>query len=111
MMSTEARSSCFPYINGLRQGESSRTLKALFVVMKEEWKLQTAEKNQMITSSRQSRSISYGVGPYKSGGSRKDGDGDTSFQWSQFTTPCSHLMLLIKDTMVNKRPTTQLPQL
>ncbi|GJZ33207.1 reverse transcriptase domain-containing protein [Tanacetum coccineum] len=44
-------------------------------------------------------------------GSRKDGDGDTSFQWSQFTTPCSHLMLLIKDIMTNERPTTQLPQL
>ncbi|GKC32860.1 hypothetical protein Tco_1040154, partial [Tanacetum coccineum] len=43
--------------------------------------------------------------------SRKDGDGDTSFQWSQFTTPCSHLMLLIKDIMTNERPTTQLPQL
>ncbi|GJU55535.1 hypothetical protein Tco_1229249 [Tanacetum coccineum] len=42
-------------------------------------------------------------------GSRKDGDGDTSFQWSQFTTPCSHLMLLIKDIMTNERPTTQLP--
>ncbi|GJU05518.1 hypothetical protein Tco_1121948, partial [Tanacetum coccineum] len=26
-------------------------------------------------------------------GSSKDGDGDTSFQWSQFTTQCSHLML------------------
>ncbi|GJT82436.1 transposase, MuDR, MULE transposase domain protein [Tanacetum coccineum] len=25
-------------------------------------------------------------------GSSKDGDGDTSFQWSQFTTQCSHLM-------------------
>ncbi|GKA31460.1 E-beta-farnesene synthase, partial [Tanacetum coccineum] len=32
------------------------------------------------------------VGPYGSGGSSKDGDGDTSFQWSQFTTPCSHLI-------------------
>ncbi|GJW27800.1 hypothetical protein Tco_0044675 [Tanacetum coccineum] len=51
------------------------------------------------------------VGPHGSGGSRKDGDGDTSFQWSQFTTPCSHLMLLIKDIMINERPTTQLPQL
>ncbi|GJS18057.1 hypothetical protein Tco_0412529 [Tanacetum coccineum] len=51
------------------------------------------------------------VGPHGSGGSRKDGDGDTSFQWSQFTTPCSHLMLLIKDIMTNERPTTQLPQL
>ncbi|GKA39688.1 hypothetical protein Tco_0732239, partial [Tanacetum coccineum] len=46
-----------------------------------------------------------------SAGSRKDGDGDTSFQWSQFTTPCSHLMLLINDIMTNERPTTQLPQL
>ncbi|GJW71863.1 hypothetical protein Tco_0128780 [Tanacetum coccineum] len=32
------------------------------------------------------------VGPYESGGASKDGDGDTSFQWSQFTTQCSHLM-------------------
>ncbi|GJV68541.1 retrovirus-related pol polyprotein from transposon TNT 1-94 [Tanacetum coccineum] len=32
------------------------------------------------------------VGPHGSGGSSKDGDGDTSFQWSQFTTPCSHLI-------------------
>ncbi|GJW41790.1 hypothetical protein Tco_0070589 [Tanacetum coccineum] len=32
------------------------------------------------------------VGPHGSGGSSKDGDGDTSFQWSQFTTQCSHLM-------------------
>ncbi|GJW86871.1 retrovirus-related pol polyprotein from transposon TNT 1-94 [Tanacetum coccineum] len=51
------------------------------------------------------------VSPYRSGGSRKDGDGDTSFQWSQFTTLCSHLMLLIKDIMTNERPTTQLLQL
>ncbi|GJS67493.1 hypothetical protein Tco_0682057 [Tanacetum coccineum] len=51
------------------------------------------------------------VTPHGSEGSRKDGDGDTSFQWSQFTTPCSHLMLLIKDIMTNERPTTQLPQL
>ncbi|GKD17045.1 hypothetical protein Tco_1206203, partial [Tanacetum coccineum] len=51
------------------------------------------------------------AGPHGSGGSRKDGDGDTSFQWSQFTTPCSHLMLLIKDIMTNERPTTQLLQL
>ncbi|GJS74538.1 hypothetical protein Tco_0707379 [Tanacetum coccineum] len=51
------------------------------------------------------------VGPHESGGLRKDKDGDTSFQWSQFTTPCSHLMLLIKDIMTNERPTTQLPQL
>ncbi|GJY79875.1 hypothetical protein Tco_0492626 [Tanacetum coccineum] len=49
------------------------------------------------------------VGPHGSEGLRKDGDGDTSFQWSQFTTPCSHLMLLIKDIMINERPTTQLP--
>ncbi|GJS79819.1 retrotransposon protein, putative, ty1-copia subclass [Tanacetum coccineum] len=31
------------------------------------------------------------VGPHGSGGSSKDGNGDTSFQWSQFTTQCSHL--------------------
>ncbi|GJQ91042.1 hypothetical protein Tco_0002181 [Tanacetum coccineum] len=31
--------------------------------------------------------------PYGPGGSSKDGDGDTSFQRSQFTTQCSHLML------------------
>ncbi|GJZ71384.1 hypothetical protein Tco_0635235 [Tanacetum coccineum] len=30
-------------------------------------------------------------------GSSKDRDGDTSFQWSQFTTQCSHLMLPSKD--------------
>ncbi|GKC01450.1 hypothetical protein Tco_0987586 [Tanacetum coccineum] len=30
--------------------------------------------------------------PHGSRGSSKDGDGDTSFQWSQFTTQCSHLM-------------------
>ncbi|GJT67872.1 hypothetical protein Tco_1019352 [Tanacetum coccineum] len=41
----------------------------------------------------------------------KDGDADASFQWSQFTTPCSHLMFLIKDIMTTERPTTQLPQL
>ncbi|GKC45806.1 hypothetical protein Tco_1063528 [Tanacetum coccineum] len=28
-------------------------------------------------------------------GSSKDGDGDTSFQWSQFTTPCSHLITAV----------------
>ncbi|GJR76595.1 retrovirus-related pol polyprotein from transposon TNT 1-94 [Tanacetum coccineum] len=32
-------------------------------------------------------------------GSSKDGDGDTSFQWSQFTTQCSHLMFPSKDIM------------
>ncbi|GJY20979.1 hypothetical protein Tco_0393545 [Tanacetum coccineum] len=37
------------------------------------------------------------------------GNGDTSFQWSQFTAPCSHLMCSIKDTMTTKRPITQLP--
>ncbi|GJW12975.1 hypothetical protein Tco_0017108 [Tanacetum coccineum] len=37
------------------------------------------------------------VDPHRSGGSRKDGDGDTSFQWSQFTTPCLHLMLPSSD--------------
>ncbi|GKB86458.1 zf-CCHC domain-containing protein, partial [Tanacetum coccineum] len=31
-------------------------------------------------------------GIYLITGSSKDGDGDTSFQWSQFTTQCSHLM-------------------
>ncbi|GJU28152.1 E-beta-farnesene synthase [Tanacetum coccineum] len=31
------------------------------------------------------------VGPHGSGGSSYDGNGDTSFQWSQFTAPCSHL--------------------
>ncbi|GJW13458.1 hypothetical protein Tco_0017591 [Tanacetum coccineum] len=51
------------------------------------------------------------VGPHGSRGSSKDGDGDTSFQWSQFTTPCSHLMFLINDIMTTERPTTQLPQL
>ncbi|GJS38968.1 hypothetical protein Tco_0564011 [Tanacetum coccineum] len=56
-------------------------------------------------------SIANRVGPHGSGGSSKDGDGDTSFQWSQFTTPCSHLMFLIKDIMTTERPTTQLPQL
>ncbi|GJR62166.1 hypothetical protein Tco_1504328 [Tanacetum coccineum] len=44
-------------------------------------------------------------------GSSKDGDGDTSFQWSQFTTPCSHLIFLINDIMTTKRPTTQLPEM
>ncbi|GJS72531.1 hypothetical protein Tco_0705372 [Tanacetum coccineum] len=51
------------------------------------------------------------VGPHGSGGSSKDGDGDTSFQWSQFTTPCSHFIFLIKDIMIAERSTTQLPQL
>ncbi|GJS86252.1 hypothetical protein Tco_0752793 [Tanacetum coccineum] len=55
--------------------------------------------------------VSIEVGPHGSGGSSKDGDGDTSFQWSQFTTPCSHLMFLINDIMTTERPTTQLPQL
>ncbi|GJW64667.1 hypothetical protein Tco_0116551 [Tanacetum coccineum] len=50
------------------------------------------------------------VGPHGSGGSCKDGDGDTSFQWSQFTTPFLHLMLLIKDIMTNERHTTQVPE-
>ncbi|GJQ94926.1 hypothetical protein Tco_0006065 [Tanacetum coccineum] len=54
--------------------------------------------------------ILMAVGPHGSGGSSKDGDGDTSFQWSQFTTPCSHLMFLINDIMTTERPTTQLPQ-
>ncbi|GJY65863.1 suppressor of mec-8 and unc-52 protein homolog 2 [Tanacetum coccineum] len=35
-------------------------------------------------------------------GSSKDGDGDTSFQWSQFTTQCSHLMLPSKDIMTTE---------
>ncbi|GKB40403.1 hypothetical protein Tco_0885345, partial [Tanacetum coccineum] len=51
------------------------------------------------------------VGPHGSGGSSYGGNGDTSFQWSQFTAPCSHLRLSIKDTMTTKRPTTQLPLL
>ncbi|GJY21845.1 hypothetical protein Tco_0394411 [Tanacetum coccineum] len=55
--------------------------------------------------------ITQKVGPHGSGGSSKDGDGDTSFQWSQFTTPCSHLMFLTNDIMTTERPTTQLPQL
>ncbi|GJU82666.1 hypothetical protein Tco_1285031 [Tanacetum coccineum] len=46
-----------------------------------------------------------------SGSSSKDGDGDTSFQWSQFITPCSHLIFLFNDIMTTERPTTQLPQL
>ncbi|GKE46347.1 hypothetical protein Tco_1477605, partial [Tanacetum coccineum] len=33
-------------------------------------------------------------GIYLITGASKDGDGDTSFQWSQFTTQCSHLMFL-----------------
>ncbi|GJR57704.1 hypothetical protein Tco_1499866 [Tanacetum coccineum] len=69
-------------------------------------RLQTSSENRMITSS-----LYLLVGPYGSGGSSKDGDGDTSFQWSQFTTPCSHLMFLINDIMTTERPTTQLPQL
>ncbi|GJY04176.1 hypothetical protein Tco_0370116 [Tanacetum coccineum] len=51
------------------------------------------------------------VDPHGSEGSSKDGDGDTSFQWSQFTTPFSHLMFLINDIKITERPTTQLPQL
>ncbi|GKE43344.1 hypothetical protein Tco_1470628, partial [Tanacetum coccineum] len=34
--------------------------------------------------------------------SSKDGDGDTSFQWSQFTTQCSLLMLPSKDIMTTE---------
>ncbi|GJU28797.1 hypothetical protein Tco_1172386 [Tanacetum coccineum] len=41
-------------------------------------------------------------------GSSYDGNGDTSFQWSQFTAPCSHLTCSIKDAMTTKRPITQL---
>ncbi|GJZ79237.1 hypothetical protein Tco_0644074 [Tanacetum coccineum] len=40
-------------------------------------------------------------GIYLITGSSKDGDGDTSFQWSQFTTQCSHLMFPSKDIMTN----------
>ncbi|GJY64534.1 monodehydroascorbate reductase [Tanacetum coccineum] len=69
-------------------------------------RLQTSSENRMITSS-----LYLLVGLHGSGGSRKDKDRDTSFQWSQFTTTCSQLMLLIKDIMINERPITQLPQL
>ncbi|GJV82804.1 hypothetical protein Tco_1522702, partial [Tanacetum coccineum] len=41
-------------------------------------------------------------GIYLITGSSKDGDGDTSFQWSQFTTQCSHLMFLSKDIMTTE---------
>ncbi|GJS59548.1 hypothetical protein Tco_0654332 [Tanacetum coccineum] len=40
--------------------------------------------------------------PYGSGGASKDRDGDTSFQWSQFTTQCSHLMFPSKDIMTTE---------
>ncbi|GJW13741.1 putative ribonuclease H-like domain-containing protein [Tanacetum coccineum] len=33
------------------------------------------------------------AGQQDTNGSSKDGDGNTSFQWSQFTTQCSHLIL------------------
>ncbi|GKB60269.1 hypothetical protein Tco_0916455 [Tanacetum coccineum] len=38
------------------------------------------------------------VGPHGSRGSSKDGNGDSSFQWSQFTTQCSHLSFPSKGT-------------
>ncbi|GJV70080.1 hypothetical protein Tco_1485589 [Tanacetum coccineum] len=39
-------------------------------------------------------------------------DGSSCWQETcQFTTPCSHLIFLIKDIMITERPTTQLPQL
>ncbi|GJV46341.1 reverse transcriptase domain-containing protein [Tanacetum coccineum] len=41
-------------------------------------------------------------GIYLITGSSKDGDGDTSFQWSQFTTQCSHLMFPSKDIMTTE---------
>ncbi|GJU85672.1 hypothetical protein Tco_1293218 [Tanacetum coccineum] len=41
-------------------------------------------------------------GIYLITGSSKDGDGDTSFQWSQFTTQCSHLMFPSKDIMITE---------
>ncbi|GKB60698.1 hypothetical protein Tco_0916884, partial [Tanacetum coccineum] len=65
----------------------------------------------VLSALRRSDTENMQVGPHGSGGSSKDGDGDTSFQWSQFTTPCSHLMFLINDIMTTERPTTQLPQL
>ncbi|GJY44729.1 hypothetical protein Tco_0432942 [Tanacetum coccineum] len=55
-------------------------------------RLQTYSKNRMITSS-----LYPLVGPHGSEGLSKDGDGDTSFQWSQFTTPCSHLMFHVSN--------------
>ncbi|GJX58774.1 monodehydroascorbate reductase [Tanacetum coccineum] len=65
----------------------------------------------VLSALRRSDTENRQVGPHGSEGSSKDGDGDTSFQWSQFTTPCSHLMFLINDIMTTERPTTQLPQL
>ncbi|GKB70187.1 hypothetical protein Tco_0931599 [Tanacetum coccineum] len=41
-------------------------------------------------------------GIYLITGASKDGDGDTSFQWSQFTTQCSHLMFPSKDIMTTE---------
>ncbi|GJX49678.1 hypothetical protein Tco_0276523 [Tanacetum coccineum] len=41
-------------------------------------------------------------GIYLITGSSKDGDGDTSFQWSQFTTQCSRLMFPSKDIMTTE---------
>ncbi|GJZ82112.1 hypothetical protein Tco_0647106 [Tanacetum coccineum] len=47
----------------------------------------------VLSALRRSDTENRQVGPHGSGGSSKDGDGDTSFQWSQFTTQCSYLML------------------
>ncbi|GKA74524.1 hypothetical protein Tco_0780826 [Tanacetum coccineum] len=69
-MSTEARSSCLPYKNDLRQGESSG-LEAL-LVGRIERRLQTAEEN------RYDPIISAIQVPSRVG-SRKDGDEDTTF--------------------------------
>ncbi|GJR43274.1 hypothetical protein Tco_1311377 [Tanacetum coccineum] len=41
-------------------------------------------------------------GIYLITGSSKDGNGDTSFQWSQFTTQCSRLMFPSKDIMTTE---------
>ncbi|GJY55257.1 hypothetical protein Tco_0454372 [Tanacetum coccineum] len=83
--------------------------------VQENLKLPTEVTNRftliVLSALRRSDKENRQVGPHGSEGSSKDGDGDTSFQWSQFTTPCSHLMFLINDIMTTERPTTQLPQL
>ncbi|GJX93439.1 hypothetical protein Tco_0348025 [Tanacetum coccineum] len=65
----------------------------------------------VLSALRRSDTENRQVGPHGSGGSSYGGSGDSSFQWSQFTAPCSHLRLSIKDTMTTKRLTTQLPLL
>ncbi|GJU38986.1 hypothetical protein Tco_1191943 [Tanacetum coccineum] len=61
-----------------------------------------ANIKQALGDSSQDELPSSGRSYTGSGGSSKDGDGDTSFQWSQFTTQCSHLMLPSKDIMTTE---------